>query len=354
MTRGQSECSRARRHVACYGEGVLGSLPVGVTVAIVTHNSATTIGRCLSSFSYLWGPGGEGVCVGEIVVVDNASTDSTVAVVRQIMRTSEGHRVRLVQSDVNRGWGSANNDAVQLAADNTELILLCNPDASIDETSLETLVLCLMHHPQRIAAAVPYFKGDQGWRVAAQPHMSVLDIFLWEWGLSRARTRTFVRRHRRKAPVVAVSGYPSGAMALIRRDAFISVGGFDESIFLYWDDMDFGRRLRDADQGVVACTQALARHVQGEGSALSGSSDPVAARLRLSYRSQLRYVEKWHSAGAARRLARFWVRQTPAMRRVRSAFRRTNAYSDIPAEVARHYLADPNCVVGPPASDWFR
>jgi len=90
----------------------------------------------------------------------------------------------------------------------------------------------------------------------------------------------------------------SGACMLIRREAFEQVGGFDEDYWMYWEDADICRRLKEQGWGTMLCTDAEAHHSTGS----SGHSERT---IEAFHASAARYYER-HVAGSAvtARLAR--------------------------------------------------
>jgi GT2 family glycosyltransferase len=99
-----------------------------VSVIVVTHNNEALIGRCLNSIA-----GAVGACSHEVIVVDNGSTDGTLAVV-----ADEQSAVRSIALDANIGFARANN--IGIDASRGRLIALVNSDAFPDPGSIERLV----------------------------------------------------------------------------------------------------------------------------------------------------------------------------------------------------------------------
>ena len=115
---------------------------MGVDVVIVTHNSADHIERAITALGPMTRP----------VVIDNVSADGTPEVAR-----SAGARV--VENDVNAGFGAAANQGAALG--HAELILFLNPDAAIDRENLERLLAAFSADPE-LGIASPELRYEDG------------------------------------------------------------------------------------------------------------------------------------------------------------------------------------------------
>jgi N-acetylglucosaminyl-diphospho-decaprenol L-rhamnosyltransferase len=216
-----------------------------VAAVIVTHNSSSTIEATLQSVARL--------DLVEVVVVDNASTDDTVATVEAA--TPDGGR--LVRQD-NLGFGAGNNRGVRELRSDARLVLFLNPDAQIEPLDLTTLVDYLVKHP-RVAMVGPRMR-----RGAEEMHSAGRDATV----LTEIRTllRDPVRRifpdrqSRLGAQPSGAVGYVLGACMLVRRDALAEIGGFDERFFLFFEELDVGNRLRRAGWEVHHVAEASAHH----------------------------------------------------------------------------------------------
>jgi N-acetylglucosaminyl-diphospho-decaprenol L-rhamnosyltransferase len=247
----------------------------GIGIIIVTYNSAAEIGACLDAAT------GAGA---EIVVVDNASSDGTIAEVRR-------RGVRLIANAGNRGFAAAVNQG--FAALSSEYVLLLNPDAVL-QSSLEPLrAACDLPHAagaggQLIDAAG---KPQLGFMVRRLPTPSVL--ILEALLLNRICPANRVNRRYRGSDldysrVIAVE-QPAGAFLMARRDAWRDLGGFDESFHPLWfEDVDFCRRAIDRGYVLYYAPQAVAKHTGGH----SIPQLSVEMRRYYWYRSLLRYAAK--------------------------------------------------------------
>lgn len=207
---------------------------------VVTYNSAGSIERCIASL--------QDNGISEIVVVDNASTDNTVSIVRQL---SGVHTITLISHDTNKGFGAACN--VGAAGVTSPLILFLNPDAYLHSNSLELALAYFSRHPT---------VGVVGLSLREQSGKQQLNNFGPEVTLWSLITRKLVYQKASTHPVVC--GWVSGGAMIVRTSAFVGLGGFDTRYFLYWEDVDLCKRLRHAGWKVVWLPTAHAGHDRGQ------------------------------------------------------------------------------------------
>jgi N-acetylglucosaminyl-diphospho-decaprenol L-rhamnosyltransferase len=252
------------------------SLDPTTGIVIVTHNSASFIEPCLEAAL---------ARSRRVVVVDNASADSTCTLVRGF------GMVRLIANRDNRGFATAVNQGFQALS--TQLVLLLNPDAVLetDLTALERACLS----PGIGAAAGPLVdpngKQQRGFMVRRFPTPATLCFE--SIGLNRLwRDNPVNRRYRCLDTDLSTEcrvEQPAGAFLMIRRDAWLAVGGFDEQFCPLWfEDVDFLRRLNQAGLGTMWIPEARASHYGGH----SIAGLPSSTRRQYWYDSLLRYAAK--------------------------------------------------------------
>jgi len=224
-----------------------------LSVIIVTYNSAGLIGPCLDSL--LDAPGME----LEAFVVDNASADRTADAVRR--RFPE---VRLIQSPVNRGFGSANNLALPQCGGRR--ILFLNPDTLVRPGALAAMSAFLDNHPQ-VGLAGPRLVYPDG-----RPQESVSHRYLGQ-KYAPERYRGF------RGEIAWVMGACMIAPAGVVRH----VGGFDERFFLYGEEEDLCLRIRQAGWEIGFAGEAVVVHVGGHSEADSPSYDVWRRKFLAEY-----------------------------------------------------------------------
>lgn len=218
---------------------------------IVTHNSEAEIGSCLDSVLGR---------VSRVVVVDNASSDAT----RDEVLDRPG--ASLIANPDNRGFAAGVNQGI--GALDSSLILLLNPDAVL-LTGVEPLAEACCEPGVGAAAGklVDELNRPQtGFSVRRFP--TPLSLSFEVLGLNRLRPGNRVNRRYRcldmNLEAAAQVEQPAGAFLLIRRDVWQALGGFDEGFRPVWfEDVDFLKRARDAGYGARYVPSAVARHRGG-------------------------------------------------------------------------------------------
>ena len=254
-----------------------------VGAVVVSYNSAAYLTDCLRSLR------SEGVT--EVVVVDNASSDGSVEVVR-----SADAGVAVVETGSNLGFGSGANRGV--AATRGDYVLILNPDTVVEPGTVKALSEAL-DRDDGLAVVGPRIENVDGTlypSVRRFPNLTVAfgHAFLglvWPANPYTRRYRMLDWDHDRPAPDVDWVG---GACILVRRSAFDLVAGFDEAYFMYVEDVDLCWRLGRAGWRIGYEPGGRVVH------ALGGSSRLVPYRMIAEHhRSLLRFVSK-SSVGARR------------------------------------------------------
>ncbi len=281
-----------------------------ITVVTVTHNSAEVIARCLESVAQ----------AARLIVVDNASRDKTIAIARNATP-----KVEIVDNVNNRGFGRACNQGLECVE--TVFVLFLNPDAALLDGAAEALMAAAERYPA--AAMVAPAQEDAAGNLRISDHATRLD------------QGSRLHRRRKGAPILPEGpcyvDWLSGAVLLARTQAVRAIGGFDENIFLFFEDDDLCVRLRAAGHALVYVPEARASHISGH----SSPPELGTIALRAWHRSwSLLYCLEKHRgravmrAEAARRLLLFALKAlgytlllNPAKRRRDLArFRATLAY----------------------------
>jgi GT2 family glycosyltransferase len=252
-----------------------------VTAIVVTHNSAGHVAQCLASLD----PGGV-----RVVVVDNASTDDSLAVV-----AASAPAAAVVANERNVGFACAVNQG--LAHVRTPYVLLLNPDCTVPSSTVDTMAAYLGGHPDASVVGPRLYQADGSLAVSAHAFESLATVVVSRFGgnlvpvrvrglLSRGRRRASYQACLRDGPPVEVD-WVSGACLMTRTAVLRGIGGLDERYFLYYEDEELC--LRSWRHGsVVYLPRVSAVHIGG-----ACSPEPGATWHHL-YRSMLVFFARYH------------------------------------------------------------
>jgi len=247
-----------------------------VAAVVVNWNSGERLGRCVDALLAQRGDVGL-----DVVVVDNASTDESLAGI-EACRSA----VRIVQTGRNLGYGSAVNRGV--AETDAPLVLALNPDVELEAGALLRLSSCLKADSAR-GIVGPRLLDSTG---AVQASCGTAPT-LWGEVCGRFLLHLifpFLRFRQRRPSELEPVGWVTGACFMARRSALQAVGGLDEAIFMYYEDIDLCLRLQRAGWQVCYLPEAVAAHAGG------GSSRQVLeSMLVASEESYGHFVRKHFS-----------------------------------------------------------
>lgn len=226
--------------------------------------------------------------VEEIVVVDSASGDDCEA-----RLAAADPDVRFVGLTENRGYGAAGNAGARQVT--SEIVIVCNADLVVMPGTMAALAAAFDADP-RLGAVGPRIDRVDGTRYpSARAFPSLTDAVGHGFvGLLTERNRWSRRYLRPDAEERGPVDWISGAFMVFRRAAFEAVGGFDESYFMFSEDVDVCRRLHAAGWGVAYEPDARIVHREGA----SRSSAPYRM-IVAHHRSLLRYA--WRNGSRSER-----------------------------------------------------
>jgi len=220
-------------------------------VVIVNHESGEHLRRCLAAL-----PAALGETVVEVVVVDNASTDDDLD-----RLAAANPSIKLIRNLENRGYGRACNQGV--TATSAPFVCFLNPDTIPAPGCLEKMV-ARMSGDAAAGAIGPSIYNSDGTLYPSCRVIPSLPVALGHafFGLVWPNN-PFTRRyqlgnwdHKSDREV----DWISGAAMLIRREAFMQAGGFDEGFFMYAEDVDLCDRLRNAAWKIIYQPEARMTH----------------------------------------------------------------------------------------------
>jgi hypothetical protein len=269
---------------------------IDLTVVIVSWNVRDLLRRCLQSIEAEARRAVNDLAL-EIVVVDNASADGSVEMVR-----AEFPHARLVANEENQGFTVANNQGLVLGQG--RYLLLLNPDTELTAGALATMLRSMDGHPE-IGALGPQLRYPDGSLQSSRRRFPTLATALVEstvvqewWGDNRILRRYYMADTLDDA--IQSVDWVVGACLLVRRQTYEQVGGLDEGFFMYSEEMDWCRRIKDAGWLVVYLPTATVIHHEGR------SSEQVVPARHIHFQSsKVRYFRKHHGTFQAEALRWF-------------------------------------------------
>ena len=247
-----------------------------VCAIVVTYNSADAIEACVAPLLEAG---------ADVIVVDNASPDSTAALVRDRLP-----QVELIANADNRGFPAAVNQGAARGLSNT--LLLVNPDCVVPAKTVRALDAFLEEHPD-VGLVAPRLREDDGSiQISAHPLGSFSTLLA-----NRARRvlpRALGDRFGESYDVCLNATEPTdvgmmiAACVAIRRDLLEQIGGLDEGYFMYLEDMELCLQVRRAGYRVVYVPTVEARHVGGASSGDRSHVWPHHSRSLLRFHARHR------------------------------------------------------------------
>ena len=259
--------------------------PARVAVVVVNYQSYPELHGCIGAIA-------RANASLPVIVVDHASDRAAAHGL-----TAQFPFVRLVAEPANHGFAAGVNRGARHI--DSDYMLLVNPDCVIDERLIDTLAGWMDAHPD-VAVVGPRIRNADGSVQASArkfPDFTTGIAGRSSWLTRALPSNPLSRRNLRTSAATepADVDWVSGACMMIRRGAYEALGGMDEGFFLYWEDADFCRRLRDAGWRTVYHPGVAATHSGGRSSRHAADASLVAF-----HRSAFRLF--WKHASPAKRV----------------------------------------------------
>jgi N-acetylglucosaminyl-diphospho-decaprenol L-rhamnosyltransferase len=248
-----------------------------VAVITVSYNSSAQLESFLNSaVNSVSDP-------SQIFVADNASSD--ISSTRKLCTL---FKVNLVELEKNLGYGGAINAVVSGLPESFDVLLISNPDTSLNAPAISTLggiaswpnvgvvgprILNEDGTSSPSARAIPSIRNGVGHGLFSH---------LWK---RNPWTRNYLTNSHLQDKTIA-TGWVSGACLAIRKDLFIKVSGFDDMYFMYFEDVDLGYRLGQLGFTNIYTPQASVVHKGGE-----STKELREKMLRTHHQSAVRFLE---------------------------------------------------------------
>ena len=256
-----------------------------LSIIIVNYNVKSYLEQALRSIQKAL----KGIA-SEIIVVDNASSDGSGAMVRQLFPD-----VMLIENQGNPGFAKANNQAIEQSQ--SEFICLINPDTLVQENIFRVCLDYMKSHPDVGMTGCKIINPDGTLQLACRRSIPTPWVaFTKVSGLSRLfpKSKLFGRYNLTYADPNEITEVEaiSGSFMMVRRDVVEKIGGLDETFFMYGEDLDWCYRIGKAGWKIVYLPGTQMVHYKGR-STREASFD----ELRVFYEAMSLFVEKHYRKG---------------------------------------------------------
>lgn len=233
-----------------------------ISTIIVTYNSAEVILSCLKALSSTRD------CRFEILIVDNASQDSTVSLAKE--HCPEAH---LIENKENKGFGAANNQALPLCRG--DYILFLNPDTIVQPDSLIHMMTYMKSHPDIGLAGAKMLYPDG----------TLQESISYRFPGQKYNPGRFSNPNRDICWVL-------GACMMGKSDLIRKLNGFDEFFFLYGEDQDICFRTKELGYKIGYCESAIVTHIGGESERNSDAKEVWSKKTFAEYKFYSKYFSE--------------------------------------------------------------
>jgi N-acetylglucosaminyl-diphospho-decaprenol L-rhamnosyltransferase len=254
---------------------------IDLSIVILNWNVRELLDRCLASLR-------SDHYALEIIVVDNASHDDSVTMVR-----AKYPQVTLIVNTGNRGFTGGNNQGIE--ASHGRYVLVLNPDTEVLADALDRLVRYLDDHPEVGVLGPQLLNPDRSIQSSRRRFPTLATAFFestWLQGLAPRGILTHYYMDDVPLDHAHEVDWLNGAGTVFRREVIDQVGGYDaQNFFMYSEELDLCRRVKEAGWKIVYLPEARVIHYVGQ-----SSDQAVAARHIYFQTSKVHYFRKWHGS----------------------------------------------------------
>lgn len=225
-----------------------------------------------------------GIAAPDITVIENASPGA-----EETTRRARAAGARVLSLPRNLGYGGALNRGVAESSSRARYLVLTNPDIAIAPEAITTLAQWLDTHPTATLVG-PQIQDEDGSVYPSARALPTLGTGIGHAVLARfwprnPWTRGYHATVHGSTKQPRTADWLSGAFLMIRRADFDALGGFDERYFMYFEDVDLGRRITQAGGQCVYVPAAVVVHTGG-----ASTRTTSVAMLRAHHQSAYRFL----------------------------------------------------------------
>ncbi len=262
-----------------------------LSIIIVNYNARNLLKKCLDSIQ-------QNTTVSpEIILIDNHSSDGSATFIRE-----NYPQIQFIENNENCGFSRANNQGLEISRGN--YVLFLNNDTEVLSTSLEKLVQFMDENPDVGAVGSQLLYPDGSFQ-----HSTGWFPSIWnEWKMKNimqkldARDKSFQEILAQQFQFQQDVDWITGACILTRFDLVTRLGGFDENIFMFFEDVDLCKRIQNAGYRIVYLPEAKIIHHHGV--TYKGKKDSK----KVIYRQSQKYYYSKHNSWLANVFLFFYLK----------------------------------------------
>jgi GT2 family glycosyltransferase len=250
---------------------------LALSIVIVSWNTRELLRACLDS---VFKDAAASHLAIEVFVVDNASSDGSVAMMEQAFP-----RVAIIANADNPGFAGANNQA--LACCKGQYALLLNPDTVVLPGALATLVSFMDAHADAGAAGARLLNADGSLQMSSYPQPTLLRELWRMFHLDRITPYAEYAMERWPVDQARIVDVVQGAALIVRQRVLAQVGGLDSAYFMYSEEVDWCHRIQHGGWRIYWAPTAAVIHYGGQ-----SSKQAATAMFLQLYRAKIQYFRK--------------------------------------------------------------
>ncbi|HSW90052.1 MAG TPA: glycosyltransferase family 2 protein [Patescibacteria group bacterium] len=246
-----------------------------LSVIIVSYNTKELTKQTIRSV-LVSSPG------SQVIVIDNNSHDGSV----EFLQKEFGKKITCIENRENVGFARANNQGINQATG--EYILLLNSDTQVLDEALKKMVLALDTHPEFGVISCELQNPDGSYQPQGGALPTLVNVAAW-WLWPFPGQMPLVKPYQNSNLVASdqslvTVGWVAGTAMMVRREVIDAIGGLDEQIFMYAEDVEYCQRARRADWRIGLVAGAKIEHI--------GSASSSKAKATLGEVKGLLYLFK--------------------------------------------------------------
>lgn len=225
-----------------------------LSIIIVCYKGWPRLYKCLEALNTFSGA----TFSSEVIVVDNMSGDEEILKIEK-----QFSKFRFIYNKINGGFANGSNlGALHASGD---FILFLNPDTVASESEIEKLLNTAKENNEFTAVSCKQVSESGKESIAYGPFPDLLNLT----GFQRAIIKIFKPSTSEKIQAISFPDWISGSVVLIRHDAFNKLNGFDEDYWMYFEDVDLCKRIRNIGGKVAFCKFVTIEHNHGGSSRIN-------------------------------------------------------------------------------------